>query len=129
MILNENKQILLVKNKKRGWEFPGGYVDHGETLEEAAVREVKEETGIDIRVTRFLGLEHHVHKLTLISLFEAVPIGGVLTKSSETFDSGFYSPDTTRQMMTLTLYTERINRCLNPVMTPFITYHKYPINE
>ncbi|MFC4618319.1 RNA deprotection pyrophosphohydrolase [Camelliibacillus cellulosilyticus] len=41
-------QWLLTKHPRRGWEFPGGKVEHGETPEEAAVREVYEETGADV---------------------------------------------------------------------------------
>ena len=39
------QQWLLTKHKIRGWEFPGGKKEEGETLEEAAIREVEEETG------------------------------------------------------------------------------------
>jgi ADP-ribose pyrophosphatase YjhB (NUDIX family) len=46
----ENKGIILIKRKNPpfGWALPGGFVDYGETLEQAAVREAKEETSLAV---------------------------------------------------------------------------------
>jgi ADP-ribose pyrophosphatase YjhB (NUDIX family) len=46
--------ILLIRRKHppEGWAIPGGFVEYGEPLESAAVREAKEETGLDVRLIR-----------------------------------------------------------------------------
>ena len=46
---------LLTKHRKRGIEFPGGKVEQGETLEEAAKREVAEETGAQVNSLHYIG--------------------------------------------------------------------------
>jgi ADP-ribose pyrophosphatase YjhB (NUDIX family) len=57
-----NNKILLVKRGtvvfKGYWSLPGGRVDAGETVEETVVREVKEETGLHVRIVRKIG-EYH----------------------------------------------------------------------
>ncbi len=48
----ESKGIVLIKRKNPpyGWAIPGGFVDYGESLEEAAMREAKEETNLDVQL-------------------------------------------------------------------------------
>lgn len=52
----QNNKILLVKRGtvvfKGYWALPGGRVDSGETIEQAVVREVKEETGLDVKIVK-----------------------------------------------------------------------------
>ncbi|MFV0604980.1 MAG: NUDIX hydrolase [Niabella sp.] len=63
VVKNENKEILLIF--RRGfWDLPKGKLDKGETIEECAVREVKEETGLkNIKLKKRLTITYHCYKL------------------------------------------------------------------
>lgn len=57
IILNEEKQVLLQKRSDVGlWGIPSGHIEIGETVSEAAIREVKEETNLDIKIKKLIGV-------------------------------------------------------------------------
>jgi 8-oxo-dGTP diphosphatase len=63
-IINEQNKILLAKRKgahgEETWSIPGGHLEFGETLEECAIREIYEETGLHVANPQFVGLTNDV---------------------------------------------------------------------
>lgn len=119
MVLDKDNKVLLVKGY-RGWEFPGGYVGEGESIKEAAIREVEEESGINIQLTKFYGIDQIVAKSTCVFLFEGKPISGKLTPSDESLEVGYFSFDEAMHKITLKAFQDRIIRCLNEKEHPFV---------
>ncbi|WP_130859461.1 NUDIX hydrolase [Gracilibacillus phocaeensis] len=60
VLLRKGNEILMVYNHGGDWSLPGGAVEQGETLEQAAIREVKEETGLTVRVEKIAAVNEAV---------------------------------------------------------------------
>ncbi|AFC43556.1 MULTISPECIES: NUDIX hydrolase [Mycobacterium] len=104
IVTDEQGRILLVKRRDNTlWALPGGGHDIGETIAGTAVREVKEETGLDVEVTALVGVytnPHHVVAFTdgevrqQFSLcFTTTLIGGELAIDHESTDIAWAHPD------------------------------------
>jgi ADP-ribose pyrophosphatase YjhB (NUDIX family) len=95
-VIHENRVLLAKRDDFEVWCLPGGGVENGESLAQAAVRETKEETGIDVELTSIKGVYSRIGVLLddYVVLFAAVPIGGnIKTQPGETIDVRFFSYD------------------------------------
>jgi ADP-ribose pyrophosphatase YjhB (NUDIX family) len=87
--------VLLKRGVEPGlgkWVFPGGYVDRGESVPEAAVRETKEESRLDIRLGRLLNVYSYPRSPNVIVVYTAEVIGGELTAGDESVEARIFSP-------------------------------------
>ncbi len=84
IILDQNNRVLMIRQQhqeRQVWTVPGGAIELGETSEEAAIREVKEETGLDVIIGKMIW---HVEQLIpgkeprFVNLFLASVVGGSL---------------------------------------------------
>lgn len=120
IVINDNNELLLIKGPRRGWEMPGGQVEEGESLKAAAIRETKEESGIDIEIMKFCGIFQNVTASICNTLFLAKPIGGIPTTSPESLEVGFFPIEEALEMVTLENFRQRIAYCLDAAFHPFL---------
>ena len=105
VILTPDGVLLQRRDDNGKWGLPGGGVEPGESVTVAIVREVREETGLEVRPVRLIGVYsdpvHHqvvtypdgnvIHYVS--SVFECTITGGALACGEESLELGFFPPD------------------------------------
>lgn len=113
LVINDSGEILLVKSPRRGWEYPGGMVEPGETFQEALLREIKEEAGIDVKITGFIGLCKNIEKDIVNIDFCCKAVGGKLTTSDESTEVMWVNKEKALEMITFPLTRKRLGEMLS----------------
>jgi ADP-ribose pyrophosphatase YjhB (NUDIX family) len=106
IVVERDGKLLLVKeileSGKEYWIFPGGKVEFGESLVDAARREIKEETGLDVEILRFIdfreqmNLKYGYH--TIIFFFLGKPLSEKLILEEKILEAEFFTADETKSL-------------------------------
>lgn len=113
LVINDSGEVLLVNSPRRGWEYPGGMVEPGETFEDALLREIREESGIEAEIVGFIGLCKNIEKDVVNIDFACRAVGGSLTTSDESTDVRWVSPEDALSMVTFPLTKKRLAHMLS----------------
>jgi ADP-ribose pyrophosphatase YjhB (NUDIX family) len=132
IIFNEQQQVLLLKRSDNGlWSIPSGHVEPGEKVEEAIIREIYEETGLEVEVTRLIGIYSDPDSQIFLypngeishfitTCFECKIIGGTLRqKTDETLDARFFAPNDLPENL-LTMHPRWLQDALEKEHAPYI---------
>ena len=113
LVTNDRGEILLVNSPWRGWEYPGGLIEPGETFQECLKREVREEAGVEIEITGFVGICKNIEKNIVNIDFTAKYVSGDLTPSEESTEVIWVTPEEALNLITFPLTRKRLENMLS----------------
>lgn len=97
VIIAQSTGLLLNRRAidpgKGRWSFPSGYVDLGESTASAAIREVKEETGYDVRLDGLVGVYSTPARPVVFVVYAGVVVGGAPVPCDEVEEVGLFAAD------------------------------------
>ena len=116
-VIRDGKVLLTKREDFEVWCLPGGAVEDGESVAQAAIRETYEETGLDVKLSRLVGVYSRLGPVGDVHaiLFSARPAGGTLRlQPGETIDVGWFRYDEI-PAETMEWYRQRISDALDGV--------------
>jgi ADP-ribose pyrophosphatase YjhB (NUDIX family) len=98
IITTESGRLVLVRRAIEPgyglWVFPGGYVDRGEPLTAAAIREAREECGLDVRLDALVNIYSYPGRAPVIVVYAATAVGGSLCVDDECLETAEFDSAT-----------------------------------
>lgn len=119
VVINSENKILLKRDPERGWELPGGQLEEYEMIKETVIREVKEETGIDIKLIKFCGISQELNKGICNFWWLATPVSTGFRTSSESIEVGYYDAKDALLLIKNEDFRKELMHCLNNEGEPF----------
>lgn len=93
LIFDDNGRVLLGHRRDTDWwNLPGGGMELGETVDEALLREVREETGLEVEVEQLVGVYSKPQKQEVVLTFRCGVTGGTLHPTEEALESRYFAP-------------------------------------
>ena len=113
LVTNDRGEILLVNSPWRGWEYPGGLIEPGETFQQALKREIREESGVEVEITGFIGICKNIQRDIVNIDFCCRYISGELTTSEESTEVIWATEEEAFQLITFPLTKKRLKNMLS----------------
>jgi len=123
-VLIKGSEVLLIKNPAGVWTFPKGNIEEGETPEETAVREVLEETGVEGKILKDLGVINYWYQLKGEKVFKSVRyylmeyVKGEPRPSWEVEDARFFPLSEAERMIRYKGDKEILSKALAHIRSP-----------
>ena len=132
IVVNDRHEILMIRRTDNdNWAVPGGGMDPGESITDTAVRETREETGIDCEITGLVGIYTNPRHVILYTsngevrqefsiVFTARPVGGTLQPSSESSEPQWISSAAAADLQMHPSMRQRIQHYLDGRREPYL---------
>lgn len=127
IIRDQAGRILLSRRADSGWwNLPGGGVEPDETVEQGIIREVREETGLDVDTGRLIGVYSKPQKHEVVLTFECHIKGGTITSTEEADHHEWFAPDALPSERFLPKHRERVDDALQNQPAAFVRDQRQP---
>ena len=120
-LIYKDEKILLLRSKHRGWEFPGGFIEQGESILDGVKREILEETGIAADPVRLIGIYQNISMKegygplegiflppVVIFSFLCRFVSGEAVLKEECLEIGWFSPEEAIEKVQNPTYRKRL---------------------